>query len=61
MNIFRDIGEKKMDRKEFLKFSGLLLVGLIGFKGIIELLSGNTAPDKDKTAVRGYGSGKYGR
>jgi len=53
-----------MDRKDFLKYSGLLLLGVVGFKGVASLLS-----QLDKTPAvsvksdqtpRGFGSGKYG-
>lgn len=51
-----------MDRKDFLKYSGLVLIGLVGLKGVVTLL---TKPDTATVAnttktSRGFGSGKYG-
>ena len=51
-----------MDRKEFLKYSGLLLLSLVGLKSFINFI----APDKtgyiaDSENSRGYGGGKYGK
>jgi len=53
-----------MDRKDFLKFSGLALVAVVGFKPIVNFL---TQPEKKVTiiethheATRGFGGGKYG-
>lgn len=50
-----------MDRKDFLKYSGLLLVSVVGLKGLVTLLT----QSESKTVVvqdsrRGFGSGKYG-
>lgn len=63
-NIVQTITDKEMDRKEFLKYSGLLLLGLVGLKGIATLLSSsNERPLTgviEKTESRGFGSGKYG-
>ena len=57
------IGSKEMDRKEFLKYSGLFLLSLVGFRSIISFLSQD---DKYKIIAsndnpRSYGSGKYGK
>ena len=53
-----------MDRKDFLKYSGVVLIGLVGLKSIAALL---TQADKTPVATvssdqkpRGFGSGKYG-
>ncbi len=52
-----------MDRKDFLKYSGVVLIGVIGLKGITDLIN---KVDKTPVAVqpeqtgRGFGSGKYG-
>lgn len=53
-----------MDRKDFLKYSGIILVAAVGLKGLVMLLakpelptlSSNTAQQSSK----GFGSGKYG-
>ena len=52
-----------MDRKDFLKYSGAILIGVVGLKSIADLIN-----KVDKTPVaansqqssRGYGGGKYG-
>lgn len=63
-NIVQTIKDKEMDRKEFLKYSGVALLGLVGLKGIAALLtSSNERPVAnliEKSDGRGFGSGKYG-
>lgn len=52
-----------MDRKSFLKYSGLVLIGLTGFRAIVTLLNqtDQKATVADTTNQRrGFGSGKYG-
>lgn len=62
-SIIRKLGEKEMDRKDFLKYSGIVLISVVGLKGIAALLA---QADKSTVAVqpqqtsRGFGSGKYG-
>jgi len=63
-NIIQTIKEKEMDRKDFLKYSGVVLIGIVGLKGIISML---TVPPEhssvgivEKNESRGFGSGKYG-
>ncbi|MBC7868642.1 hypothetical protein H7X69_00475 [Candidatus Saccharibacteria bacterium] len=64
-NILQTIRDQEMDRKEFLQYSGLVLLGLVGLKTIISLLA---KTDDQKLGVvesrsqvtRGFGSGKYG-
>lgn len=61
--ILQTISNKEMDRKEFLKFSGIALLGLVGFKGIVNLLLANepqTNLISKESSSRGFGSGKYG-
>lgn len=63
-NIVQTIKDKEMDRKEFLKYCGIALVGLVGLKGVATLLtSSNEQLAKnqiDKSESRSFGSGKYG-
>ena len=63
-SIIQKLGDKEMDRKDFLKYSGLLLLGVVGFKGVASLLSQlDKTPlvaDKSNQTSRGFGSGKYG-
>ena len=64
-DIIKKIGEKEMDRMDFLKYSGLALVAVAGLKTITNFIS---QPDNQKIKVaeagkdskRGFGSGKYG-
>lgn len=58
-NIIQAIGDKKMDRKEFLKYCGLTLLSLLGFKAIINILN---QPDNSIISQNdnGFGGGKYG-
>jgi len=64
-NIIQTIKNKEMDRKDFLKYSGVALLGIVGLKGVIGLLA---QPDDqkipsvglNKNTSRGFGNGKYG-
>lgn len=62
----KNILQKEMSRKEFLKVSGAAILGLIGVSGFIQnlhKLSGTAstqAPAQVKTA-KGYGTSAYGR
>lgn len=61
-SIIKAIGEKEMDRKDFLKYSGVVLLSLIGLKGVVSLIN---QADKTISAPQtperhGFGSGKYG-
>ena len=63
-NIIQAIGNKEMDRKTFLKYGGLFLLSLVGFKTIISLLTQSdnklVANMQNKEATRGFGGGRYG-
>lgn len=63
-NTIQTIKDKEMDRKEFLKYSGIALLSIVGLKGIISLLTPSnerlTISSVDKNENRGFGSGKYG-
>lgn len=58
------MGDKEMDRKDFLKYSGLVLVSAIGLKGIVSLVSQvdkeQIRPEIANQKPRSFGSGKYG-
>jgi len=54
-----------MDRKDFLKYSGLALVAVAGFKSVVTFLTQSdnrkvTVIESRKESTRGFGSGKYG-
>lgn len=53
-----------MDRKEFLKYSGMALIGLVGLKGLATLLTSSDGHQinsfTQKSDSKGFGSGKYG-
>lgn len=68
-SIVQKIRDQEMDRKTFLKYSGLMLVGLVGLRGAVALLTGadthqNMASQSNletsKANPRGFGGGKYG-
>ncbi|MCX6728291.1 MAG: hypothetical protein NTV39_00775 [Candidatus Saccharibacteria bacterium] len=63
-NIFQTIKNKEMDRKDFLKYSGLTLAAVVGLKGIISILSAEESSkivnNSHKDSTHGFGSGKYG-
>jgi hypothetical protein len=65
-NTIKTISEKEMDRKDFLKYSGLVFASVVGLRTIVTLL---TQPEFPKTTVietqhhesaRGFGGGRYG-
>ncbi|CAN5412643.1 hypothetical protein BH10PAT4_BH10PAT4_0970 [soil metagenome] len=52
-----------MDRKDFLKYSGFILAGVVGLKGILGLISHpdqQSMSHQSEKSSRGFGSGKYG-
>ena len=62
-NIIKAISEKEMDRKDFLKYSGVVLLGVVGLKGILTLLAPSEKPvasNASQQQGRGFGTGKYG-
>lgn len=65
-NIIQAIKDKEMDRKDFLKYSGLVLLSLVGLKTVISIFMQS---DDQKTfavaksqnkATHGFGGGRYG-
>jgi len=61
--LLQTISEKEMDRKEFLKYSGYALLGLVGLKGIANILipiKNTQSKSKNESTTKGFGSGKYG-
>ncbi len=63
-NIIKNIKDKEMDRKDFLKYSGLVILSIIGFKALISVLEQSengrlSLFDRSKIS-RGFGGGKYG-
>lgn len=60
------IRAQEMDRKDFLKYIGLVLIGLVGYKTFVSILL--NAGNKDVSLVgaekregSGFGSGSYGK
>ena len=58
--------QEKMDRKDFLKYAGGVLLAAIGVTGVVRMLLGNRAltgmmssGDGDKTSS--YGKSRYGK
>lgn len=62
-DIIKTISDKEMDRKDFLKYSGLALLSVVGLKTIATLItqteSKKLAESQSKTG-RGFGGGRYG-
>jgi hypothetical protein len=63
-NIIKKIADKEMDRKDFLKYSGVALLGLAGLKTIVSLFTqiDEKPPVANTTDAKphGFGGGKYG-
>jgi len=63
-DIIKTISDKEMDRKDFLKYSGLALLSVVGLKSVAALLTqseANKIASQAKNQLsRGFGSGKYG-
>lgn len=52
-----------MDRKDFLKYSGVVLAGVVGLKGLLTLINqpdNSQVVSQTQNSSRGFGSGKYG-
>lgn len=60
------ISDKEMDRKDFLKYTGVVLLSVVGFKAITNiLLQVDDEPPYSNTSSTsksgyGFGGGKYG-
>jgi len=57
--------QEKMDRKDFLKYTGTVILGIIGITGLVRMLLGSrglvpTGSDQ-KQQGSGYGSSTYGK
>ena len=58
--------QEKMDRKDFLKYTGTVILGIIGITGLTRMLLGSRGfgpaePEQNKQQGGGYGSSTYGR
>ena len=51
---------KEMDRKAFLKYSGGVLLAVMGITGLLNALSGVGGEESSKTNASGYGGKPYG-
>ena len=64
-NIIKTITDQDMDRRDFLKYSGLAVLGLVGLKTIASLLTQSEiqkpiANESSAKAINGFGRGSYG-
>jgi len=65
-NIIKTITDQDMDRKDFLKYSGLAILGLVGLKTVASLLTQSeiqrpvTINESSAKAINGFGRGSYG-
>jgi hypothetical protein len=58
-NILQKISDQEMDRKDFLKYSGIALLGVVGL--LFRPADQKTVVvESSKTNSHGFGSGKYG-
>lgn len=58
--------QEKMDRKDFLKYAGSVLLAAIGVTGVVRMLLGNraltgTISSDDVNKSSGYGKSRYGK
>jgi hypothetical protein len=61
--IIQKLSDKEMDRKDFLKYSGVVLAGIVGLKGVLSIINqGEKQPValQQQKNSHGFGSGKYG-
>jgi hypothetical protein len=64
--LIQDIGDKQMDRKDFLKFGGLALVSLVGLKNLLGILNSTDAKKNESNSSAqpkvddSYGGTNYG-
>jgi hypothetical protein len=66
---FNDLLTKEMDRKDFLKYSGGVLLAAVGVTGMVKMLLSQggvslptqTQPVQFKQSAMGYGGSAYGR
>ncbi len=63
--ILQTINDKVMKRKDFLKYSGLVLISLVGLKGLVTILTqketvSTLATTNSEKPSSGFGGGKYG-
>ncbi|MEI7539313.1 MAG: hypothetical protein WCJ36_00895 [Candidatus Saccharibacteria bacterium] len=63
-DIVQALQDKDMDRKTFLKYSGLAVLSLVGLKTVATLLTKSDdkklLANNNEPSPRGFGSGKYG-
>lgn len=58
--------QEKMDRKDFLKYAGTVMLGIIGVTGLVRMLlgsrgTGNASGGDSKQQSSGYGNSPYGK
>ena len=58
--------QEKMDRKDFLKYAGTIVLGVVGITGIVRMLLGSRGmldqtPTPTAKTSNGYGSSSYGK
>lgn len=51
---------KEMDRKAFLKYSGSVLLAVVGITGLLNALSGVGGSEVTSNSSAGYGNKPYG-
>lgn len=59
-----DLLQQEMDRKSFLRYSGGVVLALLGVTGLIRLLlssKGSPLTSDQRTQGHGYGTSRYGQ
>lgn len=62
-NQMKDLLGKEMDRKDFLKYAGGIILTIVGVTGLLRVLLGSSQESSHNDAQRrsgGYGSSGYG-
>ncbi|MCL2037644.1 hypothetical protein FWG95_01410 [Candidatus Saccharibacteria bacterium] len=58
------LANKEMDRREFLKYSGVILLGVVGITGLMRIMTsfgGDSATVNGATRRNYYGSSQFGK
>lgn len=56
-----EVLSSKMNRRDFLRYSGLAMLSVLGINNLIKTLGSFGKTGKPKLIDRGYGASKYGK
>lgn len=58
----QELLQQEVSRKEFLKYAGIAMLGLIGISGMIQNLNKALSSQRSSQKIgKGYGASAYGR